>query len=82
VAEIALVAKGHEKYDLYLGADFAGTRLNKLYKASLTEPEILETLTPLFARYAAERQPGEHFGDFTIRAGYVRAVTAGREFHA
>ena len=29
-------------------------------------------------RYAAERQPGEHFGDFTIRAGIVREVTEGR----
>jgi sulfite reductase (NADPH) hemoprotein beta-component len=29
-------------------------------------------------RLARERAPGERFGDFTIRAGIVRAVTEGR----
>ena len=38
-------------------------------------------LTPLLRRYAAERAPDERFGDFAIRAGYVREVTSGRTFH-
>jgi sulfite reductase (NADPH) hemoprotein beta-component len=36
-------------------------------------------LRPLFHHYAKDR--GERFGDFVIRAGYVREVKCGREFH-
>jgi sulfite reductase (NADPH) hemoprotein beta-component len=37
---------------------------------------------PIFAAYAASRQKGERFGDFTIRAGFVAATSNGRDFHA
>jgi len=36
----------------------------------------------VIARYAKERQPGERFGDFTVRSGVVAATTAGNRFHA
>jgi sulfite reductase (NADPH) hemoprotein beta-component len=36
----------------------------------------------MLKRYAKEREDGERFGDFVIRAGYVRATTAGNQFHA
>ena len=39
-------------------------------------------LDPLFAAYASDRQKGEHFGDFIIRAGFVAATGNGRDFHA
>ncbi|ADE14449.1 sulfite reductase (NADPH) hemoprotein, beta-component [Nitrosococcus halophilus Nc 4] len=81
VGEIALVGKSLGHYNLYLGAGFAGHRLNKLYRESLTEEEIIAVLTPIFEHYARERQQGEHFGDFVIRMGYVDEVRAGREFH-
>lgn len=81
LAEIGLVGKAVGKYNLYLGADFAGRRLNKLYRENIGEEEILDALRPLLARYAAQRQPGERFGDFVIRAGYVREVKEGRQFH-
>ncbi len=81
IGEIALVGKSLGHYNLYLGAGFAGQRLNKLYRESLTEDEIIAALTPLLEHYARERQEGEHFGDFVIRAGYVDEVKVGREFH-
>jgi sulfite reductase (NADPH) hemoprotein beta-component len=81
VAEIALVGKSLDHYNLYLGGDFVGQRLNKLYRENIATAEILEILREIMPRYARERQPGEHFGDFAIRAGYVRAVERGREFH-
>ena len=34
-------------------------------------PAILAELDPLLARYAAEREAGEHFGDYLHRAGIV-----------
>jgi sulfite reductase (NADPH) hemoprotein beta-component len=81
LAEIGLVGKSLGKYNLYLGGGFAGQRLNRLYQENLGEEEILAVLGPIFHDYARQRHPGERFGDFTIRAGYVREVKAGREFH-
>lgn len=81
LAEIGFVGKGPEKYNLYLGAAFDGTRLNKLYKEDVQASEIKEVLSPIIADYAKNRQVGEHFGDFTVRAGYVKATNAGNEFH-
>jgi sulfite reductase (NADPH) hemoprotein beta-component len=81
IAEIGLVGKGPGRYNLYLGAGFAGDRLNKLYRENIDEAEILDSLDPLFARYANERIDDERFGDFVIRAGIVAEVTAGKDFH-
>jgi len=33
-------------------------------------------------QYSKERQSGEHFGDFVIRAGYVKEVRSGQDFHS
>ena len=44
---------------------------------SVTEPEILEILQPMIKRYALEREEGEHFGDFVIRAGYIAPTLSG-----
>ncbi|AKC86199.1 assimilatory sulfite reductase (NADPH) hemoprotein subunit [Pseudoxanthomonas suwonensis] len=71
LGEIALVGKAPGRYNLMLGADHRGQRLNTLYRENITEAEIVEALDPLLARYAAERQPGEGFGDFLHSAGLV-----------
>jgi len=67
VAEIGLVGKAPGKYQLYLGASQAGTRLARVWKEVVKYEEILGELTPLFARYAGERLEGEHFGDWVAR---------------
>ncbi|WP_395666693.1 assimilatory sulfite reductase (NADPH) hemoprotein subunit [Methylocella sp.] len=82
VAEIALTGRAPGKYNLYFGGGFWGQRLNKMYLENVGEEAILEAISQVAARYASERRPGEHFGDFSIRAGFVREVTAGREFNA
>lgn len=82
LAEIGLVGKGPGRYNLYLGAAFDGSRLSKLYAEDLTHDAIVAALDPVFAAYAAERQIGERFGDFTIRAGFIAATSNGRDFHA
>ena len=81
LAEIAMVGRGPGRYNLYLGAAPDGTRLNKLYRRDVNEAGILEALTPLLRQYAAERQDGERFGDWVIRAGHIEATTAGNRFH-
>ena len=82
LAEIAFIGKAPGKYNLYLGGGFTGDRLNKLFKENIGEDEILETLKPIFIHYGKEREEGERFGDFVIRAGYVEAVTDGQKFHS
>ncbi|MET3848339.1 assimilatory sulfite reductase (NADPH) hemoprotein subunit [Paenibacillus sp. OAE614] len=82
LAEIAFIGKAPGKYNMYLGGGFAGERLNKLYKENIGEAEILDSLKPIIFHYAKERRDGEHFGDFTIRAGYVKEVRSGQFFHA
>jgi sulfite reductase (NADPH) hemoprotein beta-component len=82
LGEIGLVGKVPGKYNLYLGAGFDGERLNKLYRTSLTHQQIIDELRPLLFAYAKERNEGERFGDFVIRKDYVKATTAGNNFHA
>jgi sulfite reductase (NADPH) hemoprotein beta-component len=82
LAEVGFVGKALGKYNLYVGGDFAGTRMNRLYRENIAEDEILATLKPMFERYARERLFGEHFGDFVVRVGYVRAVADGPDFHS
>ena len=80
-AEIGLVGRAPGKYNLYLGAAFDGSRLNKLYKKLENVEQIAEELDPIIRRYAVERNNGERFGDFCIRAGYVKATERGNQFH-
>ncbi|RVU18745.1 NADPH-dependent assimilatory sulfite reductase hemoprotein subunit [Methylobacterium oryzihabitans] len=81
IAEIGLVGRGPERYNLYLGAAFDGSRLGKLYADDVSAGEIRATLDPLFGAYARGRNPGERFGDFLIRAGHVARTVNGPDFH-
>jgi sulfite reductase (NADPH) hemoprotein beta-component len=78
LGEIALVGRGPGRYDLRLGADFIGQRLNQVHRENVAEAAILDTLDPLFARYAGERGEGEGFGDFLLRAGIITPVPTRR----
>ncbi|EJU03608.1 sulphite reductase [Dacryopinax primogenitus] len=80
-AEVAFVGKAPGSYLMLLGGGFYGQRLNKIYRETVTEPEILAILKPMIKRYAMERNPGEHFGDWTIRAGYISPTTSGKEWY-
>lgn len=76
LGEIALVGKAPGRYNLMLGADHRGQRLNVLYRENIDETRILEVLDPLFASYAAQRSQDEGFGDFLVRSGVVAPRTA------
>ena len=71
LAEIGFVGTAYGFYNLHIGGDRLGTRLNRSYKQHLDEPAILQTLDGLFDLYASERQPQETFGDFAIRKQLV-----------
>lgn len=82
LAEIGLVGRNPGIYNLYLGGAFDGSRLNKLYAEDVDKSRMIAILEPMLVRYAKERQDGERFGDFIIRAGYVKPTIAGNQFHA
>jgi len=71
LAEIGLIGKAPGVYNLYLGASFTGNRLNKLYKETLNEDQILAELSPILKDYSINRLDNEHFGDFVLRSNYL-----------
>ncbi|MCY8520954.1 assimilatory sulfite reductase (NADPH) hemoprotein subunit [Bacillus atrophaeus] len=81
LGEIGFIGKAPGKYNMYLGAAFDGSRLSKMYRENIGEEEILSELNVLLSRYAKERNEGEHFGDFVIRAGVIKTTTDGTNFH-
>jgi len=71
MAEIGFVGTSLGHYNLMLGADVEGARLNKLYKENLDETAILNELDTLFERFAKHRKAREPFGDFIVREAIV-----------
>lgn len=67
MAEIAFVGKAPGRYQLWLGGNAAGTRLNRLYKEVVKEAELETELGPILGRWKSERTDGERFGDFAAR---------------
>jgi len=74
LAEVGLVGKAPGRYNLHIGGNRIGTRIPRMYRENITEPEILATIDELVGRWAKEREAAEGFGDFVIRAGIVAPV--------
>lgn len=68
IAEIGFVGTAYGRYNMHLGADVVGTRLNKKYKENLDEGEILTELDELFGKFVNNRKKKESFGDFVNRS--------------
>ncbi len=66
-AEIGFVGTALGRYNLHIGGDHLGTRLNQKYRESLDEQSILQELDQLFLNFSRERNAGERFGDYTYR---------------
>jgi len=71
VAEIGFVGTALGKYNLHLGGDYQGTRLNKIYKENIDEDAILAELDILFTSFKNEKKENEHFGDYAVRKQWV-----------
>jgi sulfite reductase (NADPH) hemoprotein, beta-component len=70
-AEIGFIGTSYGRYNLHIGGDREGMRLNKKYRESLDEPAILKELDELFEKYSRNRKKGETFGDYAIREKLV-----------
>jgi sulfite reductase (NADPH) hemoprotein beta-component len=75
LAEVALIGKAPGRYNLHLGGDGRGQRLNVLHLENVDAATIVDALDTAFGRYAAERLGDERFGDYAWRAGLVAAGT-------
>lgn len=67
LAEIGLVGKAPNKYQIYFGGNEACTRLNRLFKDNVAFTAIVDELRPVLTRFARERNGGERFGDWSHR---------------
>ena len=81
IAEIGFVGRSPGCYNVYLGGGFAGQRLSKMYRENFPGKDVKNLLEPIIRHYAKEREEGERFGDFCIRAGYVAETEQGSDFH-
>jgi sulfite reductase (NADPH) hemoprotein beta-component len=71
IAEIGFIGTAYGLYNMHLGGDREGLRLNKKYKENLDEHAILTELDNLFGVFKKERKKGEPFGDFALRKNWV-----------
>lgn len=67
MAEIGLIGTAYGKYNLHIGGDRLGMRLNSKFKNDLDEKALLTELDGMLGLYAQERYPGETFGDYANR---------------
>jgi sulfite reductase (ferredoxin) len=68
-AEIGLVGRGKTSYDVHLGGEPVGTRLNGVFAENVPRGELIGVLHPVLVEYRDDRRPGERFGDWCHRAG-------------
>ncbi|AWU43712.1 NADPH-dependent assimilatory sulfite reductase hemoprotein subunit [Blattabacterium sp. (Cryptocercus kyebangensis)] len=71
LSEIGLVGVSYGRYNLYLGGDQEGRRLNKLYKKNMDEFSILKELDLIFYFFKKERFFGEKLGNFSFRKKWI-----------
>ncbi len=67
LAEIGFIGTAYGRYNLYLGGDRLGERLNQKFRDNLDEQGILAVLNEMFSDYSQNRVNGETLGDFAWR---------------
>ena len=67
IAEIAFVGKAPGRYQVWLGGNASGTRMNRPWKDVVKDPDMENELRPVLARFAKERNASERFGDWCDR---------------
>jgi len=68
-AEIGIVGRGKNSYDIHLGGETIGVRLNVVFAENIPRDELVNVLRPVLVHYRDHRHDGERFGDFCHRMG-------------
>ncbi len=80
LAEVGLVGKAPGRYNLHLGGNRIGTRIPRMYKENIAEPEILASLDELIGRWAKEREAGEGSATFGACGHHSPGARSGARF--
>lgn len=70
LGDVGFVGTTLGKYDVMLGGDFDGTRLNRLFAPNVPIADIPGLLRPLFERFRSDREASEGFGSWVDRVGF------------
>jgi len=70
LGDVGFVGTTLGKYDVMLGGDFDGTRLNRVFAPNVPITEIPSLLRLLFEAFKSGREPTEGFGNWTERVGF------------
>jgi len=73
-SEIGFIGTALGRYNLHIGGDHLGLRLNSKYRDNLDEEAILQELDFLFREFKQNRKNGEAFGDFSNRLFSILTV--------
>src|SRR5207249_6586019 len=79
MGDIGIVGRTKDVYNLYIGGDWANTRLNTLYAPSVRLNDLASTIHPLLVLWRDRRMPEETFGDFCHRLGIEQLRTQAKE---
>jgi sulfite reductase (ferredoxin) len=69
LGDVGFVGTTLGKYDVFLGGDTEGTRLNELYARNVKLEDIPDVLRGPLREYSQTLDPGEGFGDWCNRQG-------------
>jgi sulfite reductase (ferredoxin) len=69
MGDIGIVGRTKDVYNIYIGGDWANTRLTTLYAPSVRLNDLASTIHPLLVLWRDGRMPEETFGDFCHRVG-------------
>jgi len=77
IGDVGFVGRSPGLYDIFLGGDFTGSRLNARYQELVPIAELATRIHGLLLVFKRERVQGERFGDFCQRVGfeYLRGAT-------
>ncbi|HEX6290781.1 MAG TPA: NADPH-dependent assimilatory sulfite reductase hemoprotein subunit [Herpetosiphonaceae bacterium] len=66
-AEIGIVGRSLNLYNVYVGGSFAGTRLAQLYRADVRVDNLVDVLADALDQWKQRRSGDEAFGDWAAR---------------
>jgi len=69
VAEVGIIGTSPHKYNIYLGGNYEGTRLNKLFEENVDDSILADRISSLIDLYNNVKKKDERFGDFCDRIG-------------
>ena len=70
LGDVGFVGTTLGKYDVMLGGDFDGTRLNRVYAPNVPITELPSLLRPMFEEFRDQRAAAEGFGNWVDRVGF------------